>query len=212
LLTNKGSQKEDKMDNSKPIVKFGEWIQGGLSLYRDNFVVLVLANLIATILSAVTLGILSGPMLAGIIIIVLAIIDKKDPKPEIGDIFKGFEYFLDAFLFVIIWGAVSIAVTLLLNLIPCAGQVLSVFVSIFISAMVMFGLFMIVDRKMAFWPASLASINMVKTNFFPFAGLMIVAMALGYVGALACGIGIIITMPIATCIIALAYRDLFGKP
>lgn len=199
------------MENSKPIVKFGEWIQGGLSLYRDNFVVLVLANLIATILSAVTLGILSGPMLAGLIIIILAIIDKKEPKAEIGDVFKGFEYFLDSFLFVIIWGAISIAITLLLNLVPCAGQILSMFVSIIISAFIMFGLFLIVDRKMSFWPASLASINLVKTNFFPFAGLMIVAMVLGYVGALACGIGIIITMPIGACILAVAFRNLFAK-
>lgn len=200
------------MENAKPMVKFGEWIEAGFSLYKENFVVLVLANLIAVILSAVTLGILSGPMLAGLIFIVLGIIDKKEPKSEIGDVFKGFEYFLDAFLFVIIWGAISIAVTLLLNFIPCAGQVLSVFVSIIICTLIMFGLFLIVDRKMSFWPASLASINLVKTNFFPFAGLMIVAGVLGYVGALACGIGIIITMPIATCIIALAYRDLFGKP
>ncbi|MDO9542910.1 MAG: hypothetical protein Q7J98_11395 [Kiritimatiellia bacterium] len=202
------------MDNatSKPMVKFGEWIQAGFSLYRDNFVVLVLSALIATILSAVTLGILTGPMFAGLIIITLGCLDKKEPKSEIGDIFKGFEYFLDAFLFVIIWGAISIAVTLLLNLIPCAGQILSVFVSVIISTFVMFGLFLIVDRKMNFWPASMASINLVKTNFFPFAGLMIVAGVLGHIGVLACGIGIIITVPITVCIIAAAYRDLFGKP
>ncbi|MDD5482768.1 MAG: hypothetical protein PHP98_03850 [Kiritimatiellae bacterium] len=199
------------MNDSKPIVKFGEWIQGGLSLYRDNFVVLVVANLIAAVLSAVTMGILFGPMLAGLIVIILAIIDKKEPKAEIGDVFKGFEYFLDAFLFVIVWGAISIVLTLLLNLIPCAGQVLSIFVSIVISALVMFGMFLIVDRKMNFWPASLESINLVKTNFFPFAGLLVVAMVLGYVGALACGIGMIITMPIGACIIAAAYRDLFGR-
>ena len=200
------------MENSKPIVKFGEWIEAGFALYKENFVVLVLASLIATILSAVTLGILSGPMFAGLIIIILACLDKKEPKAEIGDIFKGFEYFLDSFLFVIIWGAISIAITLLLNLIPCAGQIISMFVSIIISTIVMFGIFLIVDRRMSFWPASQASINLVKTNFFPFAGLMIVAGVLGYIGVLACGIGIIITMPIGACIIAVAYRDLFGKP
>lgn len=200
------------MENSKPMVKFGEWIEAGFSLYKENFVVLVLANLIATILSAVTFGILAGPMFAGLIIIILACLDKKEPKAEIGDIFKGFECFLDSFLFVIIWGAISIAITLLLNLIPCAGQIISMFVSIIISTIVMFGIFLIVDRKMNFWPASLASINLVKTNFFPFAGLLIVAGVLGYIGVLACGIGIIITMPIGACIIAVAYRELFGKP
>jgi len=200
------------MENSKPMVKFGEWIEAGFSLYKENFVVLVLANLVAVILSAVTLGILSGPMFAGLVLIILACLDKKEPKAEIGDVFKGFDYFLDSFLFVIIWGAISIAITLLLNFIPCAGQVLSMFVSIIISTLVMFGIFLIVERKMSFWPASMASINLVKTNFFPFAGLMIVAGVLGYIGALACGIGMIITLPIGACILAVAYRDLFGKP
>ena len=202
----------DNTSNSKPMVKFGEWIEAGFSLYKENFVVLVLANLIAVILSAVTLGILSGPMFAGLVLIILACLDKKEPKSEIGDIFKGFDYFLDSFLFVIIWGAISIAITLLLTLIPCAGQIISMFVSIIISTLIMFGIFLIVDRKMSFWPASLASINLVKTNFFPFAGFMIVAGVLGYIGALACGIGLIITMPIGACIIAVAYRNLFGKP
>jgi len=78
------------MENSKPIVKFGEWIEAGFSLYRDNFVVLVLASLIAIILSAVTMGILSGPMFAGLVLIILSCLDKKEPKAEIGDIFKGF--------------------------------------------------------------------------------------------------------------------------
>jgi len=75
----------------------------------------------------------------------------------------------------------------------------------------MFGLYLIVDRKMSFWPASLASINLVKSNFFPFAGLMIVAGVLGYIGVIACGIGILVTLPLTVCIIAVAYRDLFGK-
>lgn len=200
------------MENSKPIVKFGEWINAGFTLYKENFVVLVLANLIAVILSAVTLGILSGPMFAGLVLIILALIDKKEPKAEIGDIFKGFDYFLDSFLFVIVWGAISIALTLLLNFIPCAGQVLSILVSIVISTLIMFGMFLIVERKMNFWPASMASINLVKANFFPFAGLLIVAGVLGYIGTLACGIGMIITLPIGACILAVAYRDLFGKP
>jgi uncharacterized membrane protein len=104
--------------------------------------------------------------------------------------------------------------TFLLKLISCTGLalILLTLVSIVIGTLVMFGLFLIVDRKMNFWPASLASINLVKTNFFPFAGLLIVAMVLGCVGTLACGIGVIITLPIGACIIAVAYRDLFGRP
>jgi len=200
------------MENTKTVVKFGEWIEAGFNLYKENFVLLVLANFIAVILGLVTMGILAGPMLGGLILITLGLLDKNEKKPEVGNLFDGFQYFLDAFLFIIVWGAISVVVTMLLNIVPCAGQILSLFVSIVISTLVMFGLYLIVDRKMSFWPASMASINLVKNNFFPFAGLMIVAGAFGYIGAFACGVGVLITLPLTTCIIAVAYRDIFGKP
>jgi len=43
-------------------VKFGEWIENGFRLYKENFATLVLASLIAVVLSAVTVGVLAGPM------------------------------------------------------------------------------------------------------------------------------------------------------
>jgi hypothetical protein len=63
---------------------------------------------------------------------------------------------------------------------------------------------------MPFWPASLKSIDTVKTNFWPFFGLSIVAGLIGSAGAIAFGIGVIFTIPIQGCILAVAYRDVFG--
>jgi len=83
-------------------------------------------------------------------------------------------------------------------------------VSIVLETALMFGLFLIVDKKMEFWPASMLSMNVVKPHFFPFLGLLVVAMLIGHVGAIACGIGVIVTMPIAVCILAVAYRNVFG--
>lgn len=198
--------------NDKSSVKFEEWIQAGFSLYRDNFTVLVLANLIAAILSMVTLGILAGPLFAGVVIITLQCIDKKEPKPEVGDLFKGFEYFLDSFLFVIILVAISSIASFILVHIPFVGPILSWCASIAISTLVMFSLFLIVERKMNFIDASKASINLVKINFLPFAAFFIVASFLAHIGILACGIGIVVTIPVYTCLIAVAYRNLMAKP
>ncbi|MBW2202607.1 MAG: hypothetical protein JRF52_00565, partial [Deltaproteobacteria bacterium] len=92
-------------------VKFGEWIEKGFNLYKENFGILVLASLIAVVLSMVTVGVLAGPMAAGVILITLGLADKKEPKPEVGTLFKGFEYFLDSFLFVILWGIALFAVS-----------------------------------------------------------------------------------------------------
>jgi uncharacterized membrane protein len=199
------------MENAKITAKYGDWIQAGFNLYKENFVTLVISSLIAFVLSFVSFFILAGPLIAGLTIIGLGCLDKKEPKPEIGNLFDGFQFFLDSFLFVVVWGAVLIGISLLLGLILCAGQILSVFISITIGTLLLFGMLLIVDRKMSFWPASLESINFVKNNFLPFAGLMIISSAIGYVGILACGVGVIITMPLAICIPAVAYRDLFGK-
>lgn len=190
-------------------VKFSEWIENGFNLYKENFGVLVLASLIAILLSLVSFLVLAGPMIAGLIIVTLQIFDKKQPPPTAGTVFKGFDYFLNSFLFVLVWGVSTFVVTLIVALIPCIGIFISYFISFAVQAFLMFALFIIVDKKMDFWPASMESFEVVKTNFWPFLGFSIVISLIGGVGAIACGIGVIITMPIQYCIIAIAYREIF---
>ena len=192
-------------------VKFGEWIENGFNLYKENFGVLVLASLIAWVLSVVTLGILAGPMVAGVLLITLALFDKKDPKPEVGDVFKGFSYFLNSFLFVLVWGILLFVASFILGLVPCVGQIAAVFVIYAAQAFLMFGLFPILEKQMNFWPASMESIDKVKTNFWPFLGLSIVSSLIGSIGAIACGIGVVVTAPIHACILTVAYREVFGE-
>ena len=198
------------MTEGKVDVKFGEWIQQGWELYKANIGVWIVASLLAIVISIATVGILSGPMMAGMIWMALALVDKKDPKPQMGDVFKGFDYFLQSFLFCLIWGIIMLAASFLLHLIICVGSVVAIILPIVLETALMFGLFLIVDKKMEFWPASMLSLNVVKPNFFPFLGLMVVSMVIGHIGMIACGIGVIVTMPIAVCILAVAYRNVFG--
>ena len=113
----------DKID-----VKFGDWIEKGFNLYKENFGILVLASLIAVIVSAVTVGILAGPMAAGVLLIVFQLHDRKDPRPEVGTLLRGFDFFLNSFLFFIIWGIAIFVASLILGLVPCIGQLASLFV------------------------------------------------------------------------------------
>ncbi len=194
----------DKVD-----VKFGEWIEKGFNLYKQNFGILVLASLIAVIVSAITVGVLAGPMAAGILLIVFQLHDQKEPRPEVGTLLRGFDYFLNSFLFFIIWGIAIFLASLVLGLVPCIGQLASLFVVFVAHALLMFGLFLIVDRRMEFWPASVESFNMVKRNFWPFLGFSIISNLIGSVGAIACGIGLVFTLPIQVCILTVAYREIF---
>ena len=192
-------------------VKFGEWMENGFNLYKNNFVILVLASLVAGVLSVVTMFILAGPMFAGFLLITIALFDKQEPKPEVGDLFKGFDFFLNSFLFVFVWGIALIIVSFLLGLVPCVGQLAALFIVYAAQAFLMFGLFLIVDKNMEFWPASMESVNKVKTNFWPFLALSIVSSIIGSIGAIACGIGVVVTAPIQACILTVAYRDIFGE-
>ena len=190
-------------------VKFGEWIEKGFALYKVNFGILVLASIFAVVLGTITVGILAGPMIAGLAIVTLELLDKKAPKPDAGKVFKGFNYFLNSFLFVAVWGIAILIGSIILGVIPFIGQLASIIYVYAAQAFLMFGIFLIVDRQMEFRPASMESINTVKTNFWPFFGLSAVAGIIGSIGAIAFGIGIVFTIPIQGCILAVAYRDIF---
>jgi uncharacterized membrane protein len=194
----------DKVD-----VKFGELIEKGFNLYKENFGILVLVSLIAVVVSAITVGVLAGPMAAGVLLVVFQLHDRKEPKPEVGTLLKGFDFFLNSFLFFIVWGVAIFVVSLILGLVPCIGQVASLFVVFVAHALLMFGMFLIVDRNMEFWPASVESFNMVKRNFWPFLGFSVVSNLIGSIGAIACGIGVVFTLPIQVCILTVAYREIF---
>ena len=197
------------MTEGKVDVKFSEWIQQGWELYKANIVVWIVASLLTIVISLATLGILSGPMMAGLAWMALMLVDQKEPKPQIGDVFRGFDYFLQSFLFFLVWGVIMLVISAI-SLIPCIGSLVVIAVSLVLHTILMFGLFLIVDRKMEFWPASMLSLNVVKPNFFPFLGLLVVAVLIGHIGVIACGIGIIVTMPLTVCILAVAYRNVFG--
>ena len=192
-------------------VKFGDWIEAGFNLYKNNFGTLVLASIFAVVIGTVTAGLLAGPMLAGLALVILQLLDGKVPPPEAGNVFKGFDYFLQSFLFVVIWGIGLVIGSAILGAIPVVGQLASLAFAYAAQAFLMFGLFLIVDREMEWLPASTLSINTVKSNFWPFFGLSAIAGIIGSVGVIACGIGVVLTIPIQGCILAVAYRSVFGN-
>ena len=192
-------------------IKFGEWIEEGFNLYKHNFGTLVLASVIALVLSAITIGILTGPMIAGLVILTLQLLRKEEPKPDAGRVFRGFNYFLNSFLFMVIWGLAILIGSFILALFPVIGQLFSLFFAYSAQAFLMFGLYLIVDKQMNFWPASQESIHTVKTNFWPFLGLSVIASVIGSIGAIAFGIGIVLTIPIQVCILAVAYQEIFEE-
>jgi hypothetical protein len=73
-----------------------------------------------------------------------------------------------------------------------------------------FALWLIVDKHMTFWPAMSLSRAVVRKHWWQTFLLGIVAGVITLVGALACGVGMLVSAPVAVGMFAGAYERLFG--
>lgn len=95
-----------------------------------------------------------------------------------------------------------------------AHSVLSQFCGLFTLALAAMWVFvhpLIVEGKMGVFEAFAASWNMAKERFFFYVGLVLV-MGLVVLAGYLVGCGAMATLPIATIMLVLAYRDLFERP
>ena len=194
----------------KTPVKINEWLLEGFHLYKDHFGVLLAASALTVVLSTITAGILAGPLMAGMAMMALKLYDRKEGIVTAGNVFQGFQFFLPTLLFFVVWyygaGVVSVAA----NFAPFLGQLVTLVLMFGVFSLTMFGLFLIVDEKRGFWPASLGSIQAVMANLWPFIGFGALTLVVGSVGFVLCGIGLILTLPLQFCILAVAYREIFS--
>lgn len=193
-------------------VRIEKWFKQGFSLYMGSAGVLILASLLAFLVSLFTLGILAGPMLAGMLMIGLRLHDKSEPAPEVGDLFKGFEYFKDAFLLALSAFILMFLVGLVLNFIPVIGNILFYAILSLVYLVVWFAMGRVVEEGKDFWPAAQEAIEKIKPNLWLFLAYAVLVMLAGGVGSIACGVGVCLTMPLLVCSVATAYRDTWSDP
>lgn len=192
----------------QPTVDIGNALKRGFDLYKENITTLLIATLLASIISVVTVGILAGPMAAGLTLITLRLVDRQEPKPEIGDLFKGFSFFVPTLVYVILLVVAQLIGGFILGLFPFIGVLLSSLFSMALNTAVLFAMFYIVDQKMDVVAAIQKSFDVVKANFWVFLGLSIVAGVVSSLGIIACVIGVIVTAPMYLSTISIVYRDL----
>lgn len=186
------------------------WIREGFDLYKNHMGLLILAALLVVVVSVISLGLLGGPMAAGFFWVALRLKDGASPAPTATDVFKGFEVFVPTFLFGLVLGVSLYIVNQVLGFVPVLGWVAAMLATIAIAALVFFALPLIVDRRMEFVPAVKASVELVKPVLPQFMLFVFLAGLAGGVGALLCGVGLVLTLPISYCAMAVAYRDGFG--
>lgn len=188
------------MANGK--VDIGGWISEAWELYKANFALICVSTLLAGLLGFFTLGVLAGPLWAGLTLVILRASRKDQPAPQIGDVFKGFDVFLQALLLFV----VLVAVGAIASRIPVVGRLASTL----LFPLVMFAMCLVADRKMDFWPAIAASYEKAKTEYVSLLVLSLVAGLISAVGLILFFVGLILTAPFATIVTVVAYRHLFG--
>lgn len=181
------------------MVKTGEWLSEGWDLVKQDLWMHVLLALVVGLGSAITGGILGGPLICGYIWIIIEKMRNPAYKPAIGDLGKGFEVFVHALVASLIWGLGASVASSACGL----GQFV-------VNGFLVFTFPLIMDRRMEFWPAIQASYEKVTPNWLGFCLFHLAQVGVMLLGVIACVVGVFVTGPICTVAMVAAYRDNFG--
>jgi len=154
---------------ARPRLDVGLTFKGGWNAFTADIVALIVGALIACILSVVTIGILAGPLTAGLYSMVVGRI--RDGRPaRIGDVFSCMDRFWG-----FLWAAIVLVVLIALASLTIVGGVLLATVWLYVFP------FMI-DRKMGLTDAMSASYHQVVDNgFWEHLALLVIVFAIGAV-------------------------------
>lgn len=173
----------------------GRWISAGWALTKADLVVWVVVALVMLVLNSVVPLILQGPLLAGIHIGFARKL--LYGRTEIADVFKGFNYFVP-----------TLVASLAIFALSFVGMCLCIIPGLVVMAIFMFTYLFIVDKRMDFWPAMQASHSIVKQDYVGFTLFIVVLGLIQILGALACIVGLLVTIPLMYGAITVAYRDI----
>ena len=164
--------------------------KGGWNAFAADIVPLLVGTLIAGILSVITLGILAGPLTAGLYSMVVGRI-RDGRRAQIGDVFSCMDRFWS-----FLWAAIVLVVLIGLASLTIVGGVLLATIWLYVFPFM-------VDRKMGLTDAMSASYHQVVDNgFWEHLALIVVFFA---IGAVANGWVGILTTPFTIAVVTAAY-------
>ncbi len=164
--------------------EIGTCISAGVSGLKKNFVLHIAVTLLIAIVGGFSFGLLYGPMIAGYMRMLKA--EEEGGTPQIGDVFKGFDDFLPAFLAAFL-GGIAVSIGMMLCLIP----------GLLIMALPITATYLVAMGEKDGINALKRAWAVIKENLVSSALCALVVAIVGSLGAILCGIGAIITLPIA---------------
>jgi uncharacterized membrane protein len=185
--------------------------------------------------SAVPLGILLGPMMAGLYITFFK--TRRRQPIEFGDLFKGFDFFgpslvatllhIIPILAIVLPAYFFFYITMVVSMVAQGDEpnpaavfgVMGGFIIFWLVIMVVivvvsigftFAYPLVVDRKLSGFDAVKVSFKGAFANFWRLLGMSVLTAILGICGLLLCYVGMFLVMPITYGAIAIAYEQVFG--
>jgi uncharacterized membrane protein len=175
----------------------GRWISEGWQMVKADLGTYIVVALIFTAINSVGSIITQGPLMVGFHIVCMKKMMHR--QTEIGDLFKGFNYFIPAMV-----------ASIIIALFTFAGALACLVGSLVVAAIFSFTYLFILDKRMDFWPAMQASHAVVKNDYFGFTMFALVLMLVNLLGVLCCIVGIFVAMPVTIAATTVAYRQLVG--
>ena len=104
--------------------------------------------------------------------------------PEFRDFFSGFQYFLPLLL-----------LSLVAGLFIGIGTILLIIPGVYLAVAYLFASYLVVDRRLDFWPAMELSRRTVNPRWFGYFAFVLLLALLNLAGAIALGLGLLVTIP-----------------
>lgn len=191
---------------ARPTVSLGEWLSGGWQIYKQNWLVMLLASMFGAFLTICTVGILAGPMLMGLFR--MAFKTMRGERPEMGDLFKWEGKFLNSFLATLIFAVIH-------SVLVGVGGKIGLLPFLLVEPAITVGLGLTLSMILERGTDAVTSIQNVFRFVFKKELVMwwvtgLVFWAISVAGLFGCGLGIFITAPWIICSTAVAYRSIFG--
>jgi uncharacterized membrane protein len=97
-------------------------------------------------------------------------------------------------------------------LLTSLGLLVCILPGIYLAVGYVFAVPLVIDKNMEFWQAMEVSRQVVHRHWFSMFALLIVLGIVACLGFIACFVGALITVPVASAALMYVYEDLFGLP
>ncbi len=191
--------------------KVGTTFNRAMEVYKKNFVPIFVAALLAGLIGTASCGICTAPLFCGLFAMILKAMRDSSAQLKIGDVFQGFQKFVPAFVGWLVLSVITNVATTVLACIPVLGWIAIIPAAAALGAAMMWSLLLVADQDASVGDAITVPLKLLgDKRFWSIVLVSFVASLIGCLGAIACGVGMLVTMPFAYCMVAAAYEEAYA--